>query len=85
MLPKVKKAFFALVANGLRAALLWDSKLQTFVGKKEHLSRSHSWFTVIIFIDNAGCPFLTGMLTITDFINILHCYYRSPMVSKNIF
>ncbi|XP_074520638.1 5'-AMP-activated protein kinase subunit gamma-1 isoform X4 [Halichoeres trimaculatus] len=49
---QVKKAFFALVANGLRAAPLWDSKLQRFV----------------------------GMLTITDFINILHCYYRSPMV-----
>ncbi|XP_054479691.1 5'-AMP-activated protein kinase subunit gamma-1 isoform X5 [Anoplopoma fimbria] len=49
---KVKKAFFALVANGLRAAPLWDSKLQRFV----------------------------GMLTITDFINILHCYYRSPLV-----
>ncbi|XP_017569497.1 5'-AMP-activated protein kinase subunit gamma-1 isoform X3 [Pygocentrus nattereri] len=48
----VKKAFFALVANGLRAAPLWNSKLQRFV----------------------------GMLTITDFINILHCYYKSPMV-----
>lgn len=23
------------------------------------------------------------MLTITDFINILHCYYKSPMVSAN--
>lgn len=31
---------------------------------------------------NAAYPFfLTGMLTITDFINILHCYYKSPMVS----
>uniref|UniRef100_A0A3B3BM65 5'-AMP-activated protein kinase subunit gamma-1-like n=1 Tax=Oryzias melastigma TaxID=30732 RepID=A0A3B3BM65_ORYME len=49
---KVKTAFFALVANGLRAAPLWDSKLQRFV----------------------------GMLTITDFINILHCYYKSPLV-----
>ncbi|XP_039997607.1 5'-AMP-activated protein kinase subunit gamma-1 isoform X2 [Xiphias gladius] len=49
---QVKKAFFALVTNGLRAAPLWDSKLQRFV----------------------------GMLTITDFINILHCYYKSPMV-----
>ncbi|XP_028322683.1 5'-AMP-activated protein kinase subunit gamma-1 isoform X2 [Gouania willdenowi] len=49
---QVKKAFFALVANGVRAAPLWDSKLQSFV----------------------------GMLTITDFINILHCYYKSPMV-----
>uniref|UniRef100_A0A3Q2QZE0 5'-AMP-activated protein kinase subunit gamma-1-like n=1 Tax=Fundulus heteroclitus TaxID=8078 RepID=A0A3Q2QZE0_FUNHE len=49
---QVKKAFSALVANGLRAAPLWDSRLQRFV----------------------------GMLTITDFINILHCYYKSPMV-----
>ncbi|RXN29950.1 5 -AMP-activated kinase subunit gamma-1-like isoform X2 [Labeo rohita] len=49
---QVKKAFFALVANGLRAAPLWDNNLQKFV----------------------------GMLTITDFINILHRYYRSPMV-----
>uniref|UniRef100_A0A8D3A1M9 Protein kinase, AMP-activated, gamma 3a non-catalytic subunit n=1 Tax=Scophthalmus maximus TaxID=52904 RepID=A0A8D3A1M9_SCOMX len=50
--PAVTTAFFALVANGLRAAPLWDSKLQRFV----------------------------GMLTITDFINILHCYYKSPLV-----
>lgn len=49
---QVKKAFFALVANGLRAAPLWDNRLQRFV----------------------------GMLTITDFINILHRYYKSPMV-----
>uniref|UniRef100_A0A3Q1HBY5 CBS domain-containing protein n=1 Tax=Anabas testudineus TaxID=64144 RepID=A0A3Q1HBY5_ANATE len=54
---QVKKAFFALVANGLRAAPLWDSKSQRFV----------------------------GMLTITDFINILHCYYKSPMVSPHVF
>uniref|UniRef100_A0A4W4GUH6 CBS domain-containing protein n=1 Tax=Electrophorus electricus TaxID=8005 RepID=A0A4W4GUH6_ELEEL len=50
---QVKKAFFALVANGVRAAPLWDNKQQCFV----------------------------GMLTITDFINILHRYYKSPMVS----
>uniref|UniRef100_A0A5F9DNE4 Protein kinase AMP-activated non-catalytic subunit gamma 2 n=1 Tax=Oryctolagus cuniculus TaxID=9986 RepID=A0A5F9DNE4_RABIT len=49
---QVKKAFFALVANGVRAAPLWESKKQRFV----------------------------GMLTITDFINILHRYYKSPMV-----
>nr|DBA25073.1 TPA: hypothetical protein GDO54_012646 [Pyxicephalus adspersus] len=48
----VKKAFFALVANGVRAAPLWEAKNQSFV----------------------------GMLTITDFINILHRYYKSPMV-----
>ncbi|XP_035006051.1 5'-AMP-activated protein kinase subunit gamma-1 isoform X2 [Hippoglossus stenolepis] len=52
---QVKKAFFALVANGLRAAPLWDSKVQRFV----------------------------GMLTITDFINILHCYYKSPLVQMH--
>ncbi|XP_069067212.1 5'-AMP-activated protein kinase subunit gamma-2 isoform X13 [Pleurodeles waltl] len=49
---QVKKAFFALVANGVRAAPLWETKNQSFV----------------------------GMLTITDFINILHRYYKSPMV-----
>ncbi|XP_055764599.1 5'-AMP-activated protein kinase subunit gamma-1-like isoform X2 [Salvelinus fontinalis] len=52
---QVSKAFFALVANGLGAAPLWDSKTQRFV----------------------------GMLTITDFINILHHYYRSPLVQMN--
>ncbi|XP_068604403.1 5'-AMP-activated protein kinase subunit gamma-2-like [Brachionichthys hirsutus] len=49
---QVKKAFFALVANGVRAAPLWESKKQSFM----------------------------GMLTITDFINILTRYYKSPMV-----
>ncbi|XP_072769609.1 5'-AMP-activated protein kinase subunit gamma-2-like isoform X4 [Nerophis lumbriciformis] len=49
---QVKKAFFALVANGVRAAPLWETKKQSFV----------------------------GMLTITDFINILTRYYKSPMV-----
>uniref|UniRef100_A0A4W3H9X1 5'-AMP-activated protein kinase subunit gamma-1 n=1 Tax=Callorhinchus milii TaxID=7868 RepID=A0A4W3H9X1_CALMI len=51
---QVKKAFFALVSNGVRAAPLWDSKTQSFV----------------------------GMLTITDFINILHRYYKSPLVGQ---
>ncbi|KAK1171989.1 5'-AMP-activated protein kinase subunit gamma-2a isoform X1 [Acipenser oxyrinchus oxyrinchus] len=49
---QVKKAFFALVANGVRKSPLWETKKQSFV----------------------------GMLTITDFINILHRYYKSPMV-----
>lgn len=30
---QVKKAFFALVSNGVRAAPLWDSNKQCFVGK----------------------------------------------------
>jgi len=45
----VKKAFFALVYNGVRAAPLWDSTSQKFV----------------------------GMFTVTDFIRILHMYYKS--------
>uniref|UniRef100_A0A8C5Q066 CBS domain-containing protein n=1 Tax=Leptobrachium leishanense TaxID=445787 RepID=A0A8C5Q066_9ANUR len=49
---QIKKAFLALVANGVRAAPLWDSKTHSFV----------------------------GMLTITDFINILHRYYKAPLV-----
>lgn len=33
LILQVKKAFFALVSNGVRAAPLWDSKKQCFVGK----------------------------------------------------
>lgn len=33
MCCQVKKAFFALVANGVRAAPLWDNKLKCFVGE----------------------------------------------------
>ncbi|XP_074595200.1 SNF4/AMP-activated protein kinase gamma subunit [Brevipalpus obovatus] len=51
----VKKAFYALVSNGVRAALLWDSANYRFV----------------------------GMLTITDFINILRTYYKSPNVKMD--
>ncbi|CAH1238578.1 PRKAG2 [Branchiostoma lanceolatum] len=51
----VKKAFFALVYNGIRAAPLWDSRTQNFV----------------------------GMLTITDFINVLQKYYKSPLVQMD--
>ncbi|VDL41256.1 unnamed protein product [Hymenolepis diminuta] len=48
----VKKGFFALVYNGVRVAILWDSEVQNHV----------------------------GLLTITDFIRILHKYYKSPEV-----
>lgn len=48
----VKKAFYALVANGVRSAPLWDNAKQDYV----------------------------GMLTISDFINILVSYYKSPLV-----
>lgn len=46
----VKKAFLALIYNGVRAAPLW----------------------------NAGDQKYLGMLTITDFIRILHQYYKQP-------
>lgn len=52
---RVKKAFFALVANGIRAAPLWDHSSQELV----------------------------GMLTITDFINILRHHYKSPIVGMD--
>ncbi|XP_050571949.1 5'-AMP-activated protein kinase subunit gamma-1 isoform X2 [Cygnus atratus] len=78
---QVKKAFFALVTNGVRAAPLWDSKKQSFVG--ERVGRgphgaAGGW------VGASGAPLTLpappGMLTITDFINILHRYYKSPMV-----
>nr|AER10556.1 AMP-activated protein kinase gamma subunit [Echinococcus multilocularis] len=49
---QVKKGFFALVYNGVRVAILWDSECQQYV----------------------------GLLTITDFIRILHKYYKSPEI-----
>jgi 5'-AMP-activated protein kinase regulatory gamma subunit len=52
----VRKAFFALVYNGVRAAPLWDSEKQEFI----------------------------GMLTITDFIQILHKYYKKGAVSDGM-
>lgn len=51
----VKKAFYALVQNGVRSAPLWDSARQKFV----------------------------GMITISDFINILLHYYQSPLVQMD--
>ncbi|XP_065607315.1 5'-AMP-activated protein kinase subunit gamma-3 isoform X4 [Cyrtonyx montezumae] len=72
---EIKKAFVALVANGVRAAPLWDSKKQSFVGECKGSSE------VTMGCGQSGQPYVsTGMLTITDFINILHRYYRSPLV-----
>ena len=48
---KIEKAFFALRYNGLRAAPLWDSSKQQFV----------------------------GMLTITDFINLLIMRFQAQV------
>ncbi|XP_057898144.1 5'-AMP-activated protein kinase subunit gamma-1 isoform X1 [Melospiza georgiana] len=79
---QVKKAFFALVTNGVRAAPLWDSKKQSFVGEQKGLGGiSDPWGILGGWQDppHPACP-PPGMLTITDFINILHRYYKSPMV-----
>ncbi|XP_027135408.1 5'-AMP-activated protein kinase subunit gamma-1 isoform X1 [Larimichthys crocea] len=77
---QVKKAFFALVSNGVRAAPLWDSKKQCFVGKGDYQSAHfHSVSHKIKLMNDSSC-ISTGMLTITDFINILHRYYKSPLV-----
>lgn len=44
LIPQVKKAFFALVSNGVRAAPLWDSNKQCFVGKIiSHITISHTF------------------------------------------
>ncbi|XP_066841494.1 5'-AMP-activated protein kinase subunit gamma-1 isoform X3 [Anser cygnoides] len=77
---QVKKAFFALVTNGVRAAPLWDSKKQSFVGEQAGRGPRGAAGGVGGQQGPAhpSCP--PGMLTITDFINILHRYYKSPMV-----
>ncbi|KAG9334337.1 hypothetical protein JZ751_008223 [Albula glossodonta] len=59
---QVKKAFFALVANGVRAAPLWETKKQSFVGKfrassshrVSHLFVYPSAAKVIVFSDDRG-------------------------------
>ncbi|NXA32853.1 AAKG3 kinase, partial [Eudromia elegans] len=74
---EIKKAFVALVANGVRAAPLWDSKTQSFVGE----SRGARGAGLRALRSGRASPRVSaGMLTITDFINILHRYYRSPLV-----
>lgn len=77
----MKKAFFALVTNGVRAAPLWDSKKQSFVGERfvgRGAGRGGGGRTPL----TPPPPHPAGMLTITDFINILHRYYKSPMVGR---
>lgn len=55
---QVKKAFFALVANGVRAAPLWESKKQSFVGKTVYVSSS--------------CPSVTHTCRHTHLFSLLH-------------
>ena len=59
----VKKAFFALVYNGVRAAPLWDSVKQRC--------------PLPLSVETVMARFV-GMLTITDFIRILQMNYKSP-------
>uniref|UniRef100_A0A3P8WRX8 Protein kinase, AMP-activated, gamma 2 non-catalytic subunit b n=1 Tax=Cynoglossus semilaevis TaxID=244447 RepID=A0A3P8WRX8_CYNSE len=47
---QVKKAFFALVANGVRAAPLWDTEKQSFVGKNDRT------FSRTLFSPMVGSP-----------------------------
>uniref|UniRef100_A0A3Q2P053 Protein kinase, AMP-activated, gamma 3b non-catalytic subunit n=1 Tax=Fundulus heteroclitus TaxID=8078 RepID=A0A3Q2P053_FUNHE len=82
---QVKKAFFALVANGVRAAPLWDSKLQCFVEYRFFYINGDVGQVIDLHADQIPlwCQMFirtAGMLTITDFINILHRYYKSPLV-----
>ena len=128
---QIKKAFFALVANGVRAAPLWDSKKQSFVGEEgprrgkggpcgailglgsgagpwlggnRLAGRPHLWGSCDQLMEKglgpppASChrvqgephsslcppPPPAGMLTITDFILVLHRYYRSPLVRSGL-
>lgn len=45
---QVKKAFFALVANGVRAAPLWDTEKQSFVGKNPKTSHKTDFMAFIL-------------------------------------
>lgn len=90
--PQIKKAFFAMVANGVRAAPLWDSKKQSFVGEERWLGNGGQdlpWcpqraLHLGLTLPNLSPVNPTGMLTITDFILVLHRYYRSPLVSSGV-
>lgn len=53
-----------------------------------NINRENNWkfYMLSIYLKNLFFIYIyislfTGMLTITDFINILHRYYKSPMVS----
>lgn len=54
---QIKKAFVALVANGVRAAPLWDSKTQSFVGECQqcHMAPSSPWQCCQPHVSLQGC------------------------------
>lgn len=64
---KVKKAFFALVQNGVRSAPLWDSSVQQFVGM------------ITITGTTDATVHLRGTQACLDFIQILRKYYKTPL------
>lgn len=47
---QVKKAFFALVANGIRAAPLWDHATQELVGEAVTLQHTQTIIAVCMLI-----------------------------------
>ena len=59
-----------ILSSGARAAPVWNSSSQEFVGQ--------CFFSIMILI---MVLLLVGMLTISDFVNILIFHYKSPIVS----
>ena len=57
---QIKKAFFALVANGVRAAPLWDSKKQSFVGEEGPGRGKGGPCGVILGLSSEAGPWLGG-------------------------
>lgn len=62
--PQIKKAFFAMVANGVRAAPLWDSKKQSFVGEERRLD--------FMWCKNVGIGSSLSLALRPNFLHICH-------------
>lgn len=82
----VKKAFYALVQNGIRSAPLWDSKRQQFVGMLTITGgrglgspQAQSW--KLWAAGRSSHRAAPRRWLPLDFINILRQYYVSPLVA----
>lgn len=60
---QVKKAFFALVANGVRAAPLWDTEKQSFVGKNAKTGTKVALWSYLISAEGFTILFLYLLLS----------------------